>query len=258
MLKLLLIAAIVIAALMMGFGSSFDIPGLKSVEQKINTSSNSSHAVISAIQEALNPPTRIELKLPAVDKHENGLLINLIVERSPGDGGVFFRIDDDNPLVNPETQVSLKMAVAVARAYSNVQYEKSNLYYSFIAPSTIVGGQSAGAATSIATLALLRGERLKNNTLITGTVEPDGSIGPVGGVLGKAMAARNAGYGVLLVPKGESVVALNREKCEKVEQPGGYVQSCKVYLVNVSVAEASGLNVTEVFNVSQAYALMKA
>jgi uncharacterized protein len=39
---------------------------------------------------------------------------------------------------------------------------------------------------------------------ITGTINPDGTIGQVAGILEKAKAAADAGYTLLLVPKGQS------------------------------------------------------
>ena len=52
-------------------------------------------------------------------------------------------------------------------------------------------------------LALLKGDHLKQDITITGTLEGDGRIGQVAQVAEKTTAAAKAGYHVLLVPRGQ-------------------------------------------------------
>jgi hypothetical protein len=52
-------------------------------------------------------------------------------------------------------------------------------------------------------LALLKGDHLKQDITITGTLEGDGRIGQVAQVAEKTTAAARAGYHVLLVPRGQ-------------------------------------------------------
>ena len=54
-------------------------------------------------------------------------------------------------------------------------------------------GTSASALLTIAVLALLRGDVLRTKASIAGTVDPDGSIGPVDGLRARANAAEHAG-----------------------------------------------------------------
>ena len=67
-----------------------------------------------------------------------------------------------------------------------------------------IDGPSAGALLSAASLASIRGTPLEPRTTMTGTVLPDGSIGPVGGISDKLRAAAAAGYTRVLVPIGPS------------------------------------------------------
>lgn len=68
-----------------------------------------------------------------------------------------------------------------------------------------VGGPSAGLAFALTVIDLLTpGELTGGNTIaVTGTIEPDGTVGPVGGVIQKAATAADAGATVFLVPRDE-------------------------------------------------------
>jgi len=183
----------------------------------------------AALNEAATaqPSYTITLGLPAVDLEGAGALANLTVTVTDGDGSVFVRFDSGKPLINTETQSSLRLALGVAELLTKENLSGKNVYYSITAPSDVVGGHSAGAAAAIATIAALRGEELRNDTLITGRLgSGDGSIASVGRIAEKAAAVREAGYSVLLVPKGEGV-------------------------------DEEGLRVVEVSTVAEAYALMR-
>ncbi len=54
-------------------------------------------------------------------------------------------------------------------------------------------GPSAGMLTTSAMLALLRGREIRPDTTMTGTINPDGTAGPVGGIVQKMEAAKQAG-----------------------------------------------------------------
>lgn len=79
-----------------------------------------------------------------------------------------------------------------------------------------VGGPSAGLAFTLAILdQLTPGELTGNNVVaVTGTMNPDGSVGSVGGVPQKAAAVRDMGIEYFIVPRalGEEVLALVEER----------------------------------------------
>lgn len=68
-----------------------------------------------------------------------------------------------------------------------------------------VDGPSAGAAMAIAIFARLHHKQIDNGVLITGTIRPNATIGWVGSVEEKAIAARDWGARLLLVPRGQRV-----------------------------------------------------
>ena len=75
-----------------------------------------------------------------------------------------------------------------------------------------VDGNSAGLAFTLAVLDLLTPGELTGGRRIgvTGTIEPDGGVGPVGSVDLKAVAMRQAGVDHLLVPAGQGGQAASR------------------------------------------------
>ncbi len=66
-----------------------------------------------------------------------------------------------------------------------------------------VDGPSAGALLTIGTLAAILGDRIPKNFAMTGTINPDGTIGPVGGIPQKLDGAAKAGITTFLVPVGQ-------------------------------------------------------
>ncbi|MBI2445164.1 hypothetical protein HYV43_02130 [Candidatus Micrarchaeota archaeon] len=225
--------------------------------------SDSSLTPIVTVQPPLE--TRIEavtrktvIRLPAVDKEGQGALADLTVEAVTGKGRVFIGFDT-SPLVNSDTQGSLRIALDVARRLSNANTSGWDVFYTFSTQSDVVGGKSAGAAAAVATLSVLTGSRLRSDTLLTGTVEPDGSIGPVGKILEKAKAAKAAGYRKFLVPSGESSQNVVVEECQQKGVPGGIVRECSSRTEKLDVAsQVPGMDVIEVRDVLEAYRLIKA
>jgi Lon-like protease len=66
-----------------------------------------------------------------------------------------------------------------------------------------IGGPSAGMMYALGLYDLLTPGDLTGGRLVagTGTIDPDGSIGPIGGITDKIVAARGVGAQVFLVPK---------------------------------------------------------
>lgn len=202
---------------------------------------------------------RIRLALPAVDTNANGVLGLLEVESAmPGRGAVFIRVDEKTPLINPDTQTSLRTAIDVAKALGGGNASSIDIYYSITSDSEMVGGRSAGAAMSVSTLALLTGAKLKADTVITGTVGEDGSIGAVGQIVPKARAVKAAGFKTFLVPPGESVQKIPKEYCKEETVGNAIFRNCQVVNEELNVSTEVGLEVLEVANVLEAFQRMKA
>jgi len=74
-----------------------------------------------------------------------------------------------------------------------------------------IGGPSAGLAFSLAIIDALSGGKLTGGHVVaaTGTISPDGQVGPVGGVREKTIAVERAGAQVFFVPVAEYSDALS-------------------------------------------------
>jgi hypothetical protein len=66
-----------------------------------------------------------------------------------------------------------------------------------------IDGPSAGGLMTVAVLACLLGDEVKEEASMTGTINPDGTIGPVGGIPQKIEGAVEAGKKLVLVPVGQ-------------------------------------------------------
>ncbi len=131
--------------------------------------------------------------VPAVVGNGGGM-VNITIRLAPGSGEVFSTVD---PNLGIMTQDSLTEAIAYARSMSgNTQQCDMLITFATDPKAEFLDGPSAGAALTVMSYALLENKTLRNDAIITGSIERDGSVGPVGGLYEKAKQAaeRNAGY----------------------------------------------------------------
>ncbi len=190
------------------------------------------------------------LNLLAVDNDGKGVIVPLKVEVKPGSGKVLANID--NLLFWVDTQHSLQLARDLAANITHRDPKSFDVIYTLESNASIVGGPSAGAAFTIATVAALRNITLNNSVLITGTINENGSIGQVGGVLEKAEAAKRAGAKLLLVPEGQAteIKLVPEEKC--IRKPGFIFCETTYKRKEVNISEKIGIEVKEVSNIYEA------
>jgi uncharacterized protein len=156
-----------------------------------------------------------------------------------------------------DTQYSIQIAKAVAENVTKINGSNYDLIYSIESNASIIGGPSAGAALTIATIAALKNERLRTDVMITGTINEDGTIGEVGGILEKAKAAKDVGAKLFLVPdgQGEQTFLKPEESCIK---RGGFIFCETTYKqITVNIGKDAGISVIEVENVTDAYKYFK-
>jgi uncharacterized protein len=132
-----------------------------------------------------------------------GVLGKVFIEVNPGKGRVLM---NTNPFLEPDTQYSAETAVKVAENYTGKNLNDRDVILSFDVSGQVLGGPSAGAAMTITTIAAIEQKNIKTNVAITGTIEPDGKVGQIGGVIQKAEAAAKNGVKLFLVPKDELIL----------------------------------------------------
>lgn len=88
-------------------------------------------------------------------------------------------------------------AAMVATLYSGVDPSSISMDFTITAP---IDGPSAGGILTVGLLAALRNQNLAEGVTMTGTITPEGSIGPVGLVKTKIESAARDGYTTILIP----------------------------------------------------------
>ncbi|MDP2840904.1 MAG: S16 family serine protease, partial [Candidatus Methanoperedens sp.] len=66
-----------------------------------------------------------------------------------------------------------------------------------------ISGGSAGAAMTLAAMAAMQDKTIRNDVFITGTIREDHTIGRIGAPRAKALAAKESGAVMFLVPAGQ-------------------------------------------------------
>ncbi len=131
-----------------------------------------------------------------------GMLSDLNVEVRDGKGRVFL---DTMPLSEIDTQASARLAREVACKTLVINCEDKDFFYIIRGDTPMIGGPSAGGAMTLATMAALSNKTVYNNILMTGTINPDGTIGQVSGIVEKIEAAYKDGKDLILLPVGQSM-----------------------------------------------------
>jgi uncharacterized protein len=191
-----------------------------------------------------------EIGLAAVDQNGNGVVTPLIVDAKPGNGKIL--TDIDKLLFWVDTQQSMQIAKLVAQNVTGIDAEKYDLVYTVKSNSTLVGGPSAGGALTAATIAALKGRKIKTDVMMTGTINPNGTIGEVGGILEKAAAAKQVGAKLFLVPIGQSIDISYRPKESCVTRANFQYCTTKFVQVTTNIGQSVGISIIEVATISDA------
>jgi len=188
-----------------------------------------------------------------------GVVLKCEVKLLPGEGRVLVDIE---PKIGIDLQASVKTAVGVAEEFTGQELSKVDVVVRVISKEAgieVVDGPSAGAAITAAVISAIRGEELNSTVYVTGTINPDGSIGWVGGVLEKALAAAENGASLFVVPRGQRVV----EAWKVVKSRAGPFIITRYEPVYVDVGDfllsrGFKVKVVEAGNIGEVYSLLRA
>ncbi len=108
-------------------------------------------------------------------------------------------------------------AAAVLRALAGIDLADYDLHVNVIGGGNI-DGPSAGLAVFLATYSALTKKALPQNIAVTGEVSIQGRVRPVGGVVEKLYAARQAGMRAVIIPK-ENARELDRRHARSRRDP---------------------------------------
>jgi uncharacterized protein len=185
-----------------------------------------------------------------------GVVLSADIELRPGQGRILI---DTKPRIGIDLQSSLRTAVTVAENITGVSFNSTDviLTVSYKEDVDIVDGPSAGAAITIGLIAAVKNASISPDVYITGTVNPDGTVGKVGGILEKAEAAARMGARKFILPKGQTWVTGFREvRSEPI--PGFIIVTYEPYQLDLKQRlQEKGYNVEvlEADRVLEAYQL---
>ena len=197
----------------------------------------------------------VTIYAPAVAKTEEGFIgvattITVTVQNGTGCSGKVFV--ETAPLTEVDMQGSARLAVSVASSLTGMDASSYDFFFVIKTDAPIIGGPSAGAVMTVATIAALEGWELDNRTMMTGMINPDGSIGPVGGIKEKIDAAYSVGARRFLIPKGQTLVYTT---VTRTIRKGGWIKIISEReLINVSeyARKKYGIEVIEVEDINDA------
>ncbi len=193
---------------------------------------------------------RTDIKAVAVTSGENptGVVINISVIVTPGDGRVFV---STTPYTEIDMQGSAQLAALTACDLLGMDFTKHDFFYIIEAEAPIVGGPSAGGVMTVATVAALKGLKIRNDVYMTGMIYPDGFIGPVGGLKYKLEAAASHGGKIFLIPVGQRITYVEEPKVRRV----GIISIISTEYKKIDLAEygkSLGVDVYEVRTLNDA------
>ncbi len=153
------------------------------------------------------------------------------------DGGSDFRVgfsEDEVAGSGEQWQAAGWNAAAVATLLNGAPLSGVRVDYDI---KGRIDGPSAGALMTVGLLSLMRRDKIKPGITMTGTINPDGTIGPVGGIPYKVDGAKQAHAKTMLIPLGQR---------NSADDSGKLVDS-------VDIGDQKGVHVKEVGDIYAAY-----
>lgn len=146
------------------------------------------------------------IKIFAVTEDNKGMAADLFMYTIPGTGKAAFIVS--NSLVGKDTQTTGNIALQIAQKLTNTKITDKDIIFDIRANASEVDGPSAGAAMTLLSYSMFSEKQLNPLVAMTGTINSDGSVGMVGGVGPKSVAASKIGIKLFMIPSGEAITEL--------------------------------------------------
>jgi len=136
-----------------------------------------------------------------------GVVMTADVEIRTGEGRLLI---DTQPRIGIDLQASCQTAETVVQNMTGISFNNLDVILTIQGESEtdVVDGPSAGATITICMIAALQNKTTNTNVFISGAVNPDGTIGKVGGLPYKALAAAKKGAALFLVPQDQTNITV--------------------------------------------------
>jgi hypothetical protein len=137
--------------------------------------------------------------VPAVINENASQVVRINISFFNGSGKIYTKI---SPLVGLLTQQSTQRAILYAFNSSNFNISECNVIVEFldVDNSNLLEGPSASLAIALGAYANLKNLSIPSNFAVSGQIFSDGSVGPVGGIIDKANAAKKSNISFLITP----------------------------------------------------------
>lgn len=189
----------------------------------------------------------------AVSTNGEGVVFNVtLIVAYPGTGRVFFSA---LPYTEIDTQGAARLAAEIAASLVGKAFHNYDYYVTMDSRAPIIGGPSAGALITAGFMAVIAGRSIRNDTTITGMINPDGTIGPVGGLKEKIEAAASAGIKRVIIPRGQRMYTY---PVVVEQQVGRWIIRRTVYnsIDLLDYGRSLGVEVIEAGNILEAFQLL--
>jgi len=142
---------------------------------------------------------------------QTGTLMNVTVEIEPGRGRVLV---NTTPLMGTTFQDAANTAAYVAQAKTGQNLSTSDVIVSIVAENEVpaVDGGSAGALMTMLMISAIEGTHPRDDVILTGTIDLNGNVGAIGGVVDKVTAAKERGKTLFLLPRENSQLVRYTER----------------------------------------------
>jgi hypothetical protein len=131
---------------------------------------------------------------------EEGAMLDISVEMVPGKGRVLVQTV---PLMGVVFQDTANIAVSLAQERTGANLSQDDVIFSITADEEIPGvdGPSAGALMTILMISSINSTQPNPLVTVTGTIDEQGHVGAVGGILEKAQISKETGKELILIPE---------------------------------------------------------
>jgi len=196
------LAIIGIVALFFALGTIFEFPGLVShTDTKI---------VYQTVKEYVNNTIEIPVGqiydknisvygIAVFNESGGGELVKITMLMRAGSGGLLLDVTDKT--FGADFQDSLLIIKDYVESYTGTSLAYKDIILKLDTHAESIGGASGSAVIGIGLIAMLKNISLKQNTVVTGVLQPDGTLAPVSALDAKIDVAKSSGVTELLIPK---------------------------------------------------------
>ncbi len=179
---------------------------------------------------AVPTPKTISFYSPAIGEEGKGTLVKFTLHSFPGGGRILVNVRGAS--YKPDVEEAFRNSVHYAEQYLGVSLKRQDFVLEVGEEDfQQVSGGSAGAMFSAAVIALQSDRRLREDRVMSASLDENGSLGAVGGIEEKILAAQADGKGIFLVSQDQEIRYSQELQAQIQIQRAKTLQEALSYLV---------------------------